>query len=60
MGLTPVGKENASFARGRIMPHPEKRSVQEGEDYGSLRVPYTIDSSFAERSHRLEKDGRGS
>ena len=43
------------------MPYPEKRSVQEGEDHGSLRVPYTIDSSsFAERSHRLEKDGRGS
>jgi len=42
------------------MPHPEKRSVQEGEDHGSLRVPYTIvSSSFAERSHRLEKDGRG-
>ena len=43
------------------MPHPEKRSVQEGEDHGSLRVPYTIvSSSFTEWNHRIEKDGLGS
>jgi hypothetical protein len=61
MALTPGGKENVSFARGGIMPDPEERSVQEGEDHGFLRVPYAIfSSSFAERNHRIKKDGLGS
>ena len=28
-------KGSPSFARGGIIPHPDKRSVQEGEDHGS-------------------------
>ena len=52
-------KGSQSFARGGIIPHPDGRSVQEGEDHRCLQVPYTMDSSFAERKNRIGEDGGG-
>jgi hypothetical protein len=48
---------SAPLCRRGITPHPERQTVQEGEDYGSLQVPYTNISAWVIEVEEGSKKG---